>query len=162
MVSFSNYSHWFLCSRWKWTTALGEMTCWKCSFATASNDQPSNDGRGKTARRQGTGAKCGERMQVGNHWNYPGCSSLTAAVDTFLTIFFRKLFDLIWQGGDNDEEDTCQFWWWYLFVKFLLKNKHYKQTQDPSDKKTEFAHGVFRDDLLLAFTKTRFQDSPQP
>ena len=46
-------------------------------------------------------------MQVENHWNYPGCSSLTAAVDTFLTIFFRKLFDLIWQGGDRDDEDTC-------------------------------------------------------
>ena len=29
-------------------------------------------------------------------------------------------------------------------------------------EKAEFAHGVFRDDLLLAFTKTRFQDSPHP
>ena len=54
--------------------------------------------RRETKCRNGSVEKQNVESVHGNHGNHPNCTAVT----TFLTIRFRKLFDLIWQQPDGD------------------------------------------------------------
>ena len=59
--------------------------------------------RRETKCRNGSVEKQNVESVHGNHGNHPNCTAVT----TFLTIRFRKLFDLIWQQPDGDHGGYC-------------------------------------------------------
>ena len=95
----------FLFSRWKWRTALRSLgpddllqmqQRWEGENHREAKCRKTN--RRGTKCRNGSVEKHNVESVHGNHGNHPNCTAVT----TFLTIRFRKLFDLIWQQPDGD------------------------------------------------------------